>query len=85
MITKSQLSEIFFRHDPMGTQCNVNRGMSDEYDIEAFHIVNLLKDGVPFRNALHSTFSLFFWDGCLIDNDAVTKIELEYNNTVNPQ
>ena len=81
MITEHQLSKIFYYHDPMHTQCSVNKGMEDEYDAEARHIIFLLEQGVPFKTALHDVFSFFFRDGCLIgDTLMVTIIVSQYYN-----
>ena len=85
MITKNALSKIFYEHDPMGTSCNVNKNMRDEYDSEASHIVQLLSDGVPFRTALHDVFSFFFYDGCLIGHPTVPLIESEYYLNISTQ
>ena len=74
MIKDHQLSAILHLHDPMHTQCNVNKGMYGEYDHEARHIVSLLESGVPFKTALQDVFSFFFWDGCLIDIPLVVAI-----------
>ena len=83
MITEYQLSNIFHYHDPMHTSCRVNRGMDNEYDSEARHIIYLLEQGVPFRTALHDVFSFFFWDGCLIEESSIVAlIESQYYNTV---
>ena len=82
MITISELSAIMYSHDPMGTQCRVNRNMENEYDSEASHMIHLMEMGVPFKTALHDVFSFFFWDGCLIDNSKAPIMEAEYYNLV---
>ena len=83
MITKENLSKILYAHDLVGTSCNRNKGMEDEYDVEARHIVNLLSLGIPFRTALYDVFSFFFWDGCLKSVEfRVTLVEAEYYNQV---
>lgn len=82
MITTRELSAIMYALDPMGTQCNVNKNMENEYDPEANHIVTLLGMGVPFKTALHDVFSFFFWDGCLNENTAAGIMESEYYNSV---
>lgn len=51
--------------DPMGTCCNVNEGMEDEYAGEARHIVEQLETGIPIRDAVKKTFDQWFWEGCL--------------------
>lgn len=82
MITEKQLSHILYCVDPEHTSCNVNSGMTDEYDTEANHIVHLLSLGVPFKTALHDVFSFFFCDGCLINTIESIIIEIEYYNHI---
>jgi hypothetical protein len=78
MIQTYELSKILYDNDPMNTSCTVNKGMEDEYDSEARHIVYLLNKGVPFTTALHDVFSFFFWSGCLVGAKEVATIEAQY-------
>jgi hypothetical protein len=61
------LTKLLYDHDPMGTCCLVNRGMEDEYIYEAQDIHQLLKQGIPFKQAYFSVMSYWFdpdyvWD-----------------------
>lgn len=81
MITKHQLSHWLYLYDPMGTCCNVNKQMEDEYDRPAGHIVQQLKFGIPFKTAIHDIFSFFWRDGCLIEKSFIVAIvEAQYYN-----
>ena len=49
----------------MDTSCLLNKGMEDEYDKVAAHMVQQLKFGIPFKTAFHDIFSFFWRDGCM--------------------
>lgn len=78
MIQTYELSKILYDNDPMNTSCTVNKGMENEYDAEARHIIHLLDRGVPFTTALHDVFSFFFYSGCLTGSKEVAIIEAQY-------
>lgn len=81
MITAKQLSNILYTHDLVGTCCNVNKGMLDEYDYEAKEIILQLSLGIPFKTALYHVFSLYFWDEALDGAEFfVAIVEAEYYN-----
>lgn len=42
--TAAELSQILYEADPMGTCCNVNAGMEDEYDSIAVTILEYAED-----------------------------------------
>ncbi|MBF5007243.1 hypothetical protein [Diaphorobacter caeni] len=56
---------LLWQADLMGTCCNVQEGMSDEYGSEADEIVALLASGIDFPQALNQVFDGRFWSGCL--------------------
>jgi hypothetical protein len=83
MINEQFLSYLFYQQDPMHTSCRVNRGMEDEYDRQARHIVHMVSLGVPFKTAVHDVFSFFWWDGCMIENSLIVAIvEAQYYNHI---
>jgi hypothetical protein len=77
------LSRLLYEQDPRNTCCRVNKGMEDEYDRVAGHIVQQLKVGIPFKTAFHDIFSFFWWSGCMIENPFVVAIiEAQYYNHI---
>lgn len=79
MITVEQLSQILYSIDPMNTTCRSNKGMENEYDTEAWEIVNLIKDGAPFKQAYYQVMSENFWVARVLSAaDEFFKVELEY-------
>jgi hypothetical protein len=58
------VSNILWRLDPMGTSCNVNEGMEDEYDVEASKLVQRMREGAELRQAVVEVFEKAFWVAC---------------------
>lgn len=56
---------LLWQADLMGTGCNIQEGMADEYSSEAHEITGLLASGMEFRAALEQVFDERFWEGCL--------------------
>ena len=54
----AELSRILWEHDPMGTCCNVNEGMEDEYDKIAATMITLSAD-MPTEQAVKE--AIVFW------------------------
>ena len=59
------MSLLLWQADLMGTGCNIQEGMADEYSSEADEITGLLASGMEFRAALEQVFDERFWEGCL--------------------
>ena len=59
------MSLLLWQADLMGTGCNIQEGMADEYSSEADEIAGLLASGMEFRAALEQVFDERFWEGCL--------------------
>ena len=50
-VSVEQLSRLLYEHDPMGTCCKENK-CTDEYDLIAASIVELLKQGMSIEASL---------------------------------
>lgn len=70
-----QLMQLLWRVDPMGTCCNVNEEMEDEYGSEARDIAERLAAGEDPRSAVLAVFDEYFWDGCLLEASRVKYLE----------
>lgn len=63
--TAQQLSHILWTHDPMGTCCNVNEGMEDEYDRIAATVVENSKtmtDEEALKHAIVYWFDEYLYE-----------------------
>lgn len=60
------LTELLWRIDPMGTCCNVNDDMHDEYRSQAQDIAERLAHGEDPRRAIVAVFDEWFWQDCLL-------------------
>ena len=79
MISEKALSKIFYDIDPMGTCCNVNENMKDEYDAEArVAIAYMVENGHQFSVAVSRAFDFMFYDGCL-SKENIEEITDAYN------
>lgn len=79
MISEKALSKIFYNIDPMGTCCNVNKNMRDEYDAEArLTIAYMLDRGFQFHIAITRAFDAMFYDGCL-SKENIVQLTAAYN------
>ena len=66
-----QLMLLLWRIDPMGTCCNVNEDMEDEYSSEARDIGERLAAGEDPRSAVLAVFDGYFWEGCLLADSRI--------------
>lgn len=80
MISQTALAKILYEADPMGTSCNVNVNMEDEYDSEAHIIITMLQHCVPFETALHAAFNVMFTENCLVGNAKIPEIIAKYKS-----
>jgi hypothetical protein len=81
MITLKQLTYLLYKYDPMNTTCTSNKGMENEYSMEAKEILKLVSSGVPFKYAYISIMTHFFWEDWVLKSMNTFKfIELEYYN-----
>lgn len=64
-IDAETLNLLLWQADLLRTSCNLNEGMEDEYAREAREIVELMAEGMNFRDALEQSFNDWFWEGCL--------------------
>ena len=60
------LSHLLWQLDPMGTCCNTNDDMDDEYWGLADAIQRRLQQGQAPRSAVIAEFDHSFWEGCLL-------------------
>lgn len=60
------LTHLLWQVDPMGTCCNVNDGMEDEYWGLAGAIAQRLQQGEDARSAIIAEFDESFWEDCLL-------------------
>lgn len=56
--TPAELSHKLWEHDPMGTCCNVNEGMEDEYDAIAATILQYAQE-MPDEEAVKQ--AIIYW------------------------
>lgn len=59
------LNLLLWQADLLRTTCNLNEGMENEYEREAREIIELMAEGMEFREALEQSFNDWFWEGCL--------------------
>lgn len=64
-IDAETLNLLLWQADLLRTSCNLNEGMEDEYAREASEILELMAEGMNFRDALEQSFNDWFWEGCL--------------------
>lgn len=79
--TAEQISKILFNIDPMGTCCNVNVGMENEYLHEANHITHFMYSGYEFHTAVKKAFQHSFASDDISQSD-LAKICSEYKNLI---
>ena len=60
---------LLWQADLMGTGCNLQEGMADEYASEAEEIVELTAAGMDFQVAVEQVFDERFWPECLRSTD----------------
>lgn len=69
MINETELSELLWYVDLMGTCCAVNEEMEDEYEDEAHDIIERIAQGEDLRNAIITVFDEWFWKDCLLESN----------------
>ena len=69
-----QWVQLLWRIDPMGTCCNVNDDMEDEYQSEARDIAKRIEAGEDPHSAVLAVFDEYFWDGCLLAESRVASL-----------
>ena len=79
-IDVNTMSLLLWQADPMGTCCNMNEGMSNEYYSIADGIVELLDSGERFEIALDKVFEESFWEQCLQAEHRVARVQSLVNN-----
>ena len=83
MTNREFLTNLFFRHDPVGIIYRDSKDMINEYAPEARHVAKQLELGIPFKTAIHDVFSFFFRSGELIPKaELVARMESEYYNFI---
>lgn len=60
-----EINKLLWQHDLMGTCCNQNQGMENEYWACADGIAELVQAGMSFEQATHTIFDASFWEECL--------------------
>lgn len=70
-----QLVFLLWQIDPMGTCCNVNEGMEDEYGSQARDIAERLAAGQAPRSAVLAVFDGYFWEDCLLAGSRAQALE----------
>ena len=70
-----QLMCLLWHVDPMGTCCNVNEDMEDEYWSQARDIGERLSAGEDPRSAVLAVFDEWFWEGCLLEGSRAEALE----------
>ena len=66
---------LLWQVDPMGTGCNVNDDMEDEYWSQARDIGERLSAGEDPRSAVLAVFDEWFWEGCLLEGSRAEALE----------
>ena len=69
------LTELLWRIDPMGTCCNVNDDMQDEYQGQARDIAERLAHGEDARHAILAVFDEWFWPDCLLSGQRQDRLD----------
>ncbi len=62
-----ELLFLLWQIDPMGSGCNANEDMEDEYWSQARDIAVRLAAGEDPRSAVLAVFDAYFWDDCLLE------------------
>lgn len=75
MMDAEQLMFLLWQIDPMGTCCNANEGMEDEYWSQARDIAERLEAGEAPRSAVLAVFDEYFGEDCLLAGSRVNALE----------
>lgn len=67
LLDVTTLNQFLWRHDLMGTGCNLMDEMEHEYWALADGICQRVKQGEGFSYAVTAEFEEAFWPGCLAD------------------